>query len=138
MNDNFMILNNINIGISKIELDKSDLIIIDKLHKYCLQVKVKYNWKDINNIKVGEKKNIDFNEYCLAENNEPALIWPSICYVEKISNDYLSFYLKFENLSSETHYMNMRNCFNIEPKTLEVKVIIDYKDAIGDSIIYKF
>lgn len=139
MNEKFnvMILNNVNIGISRIELDKSDLIITDKSGRYCLRVCVYYNWKDINSIKIGQKKKIDFNEYCLAENNESALICPSLCYVEK-SNDSLSFYLKFKNLSSTIHYMNKRNCFDIKPDSLEIKVFIDYKDAIGDAIIYEY
>lgn len=53
---NIMILNGENIGISRIELDKSDLIIIDKSCKYCLQVCVRYNWKEINDLEVGKKK----------------------------------------------------------------------------------
>ena len=70
---NVMILNDVNIGISEIELDKSDLLITDSSGKYCLQVCVEYNWKDITNIKIGQKETIDFNEYCLSENNEPAV-----------------------------------------------------------------
>ena len=34
--------------------------------------------------------------------------------------------------------MNKRKCFDIELDSLEVKVFIDYKDAIEDSIIYSF
>lgn len=135
-NLNVMILNGINIGISKIELNKSDLIIIDKSGKYCLQVYVGYNWKDINNIKLGAKKEIDFNEYCLAENNEPALILPSSCYVEKISDNSICFNLIFKDLSKTAHYMNKRGYFDIELNSLEVKAFIDYKDAKGNSIIY--
>lgn len=137
-NLNFMILNNINIGISKIELDKDDLLVTDKSSKYCLQVCVEYNWQDINSLRVGETKDIDFNEYCFSENNEPALIWPSTCYVEKIDNDTLCFYLNFKDLSNDITYMNKRGCFDIELKSLEVKVFIDYKDAKENSIIYKF
>ena len=70
-----MILNGIDIGISKIELDKSDLRITDQSGKYCLQVCVFYNWNDINKIRNNQKEEIDFNEYCLSLNNEPALIW---------------------------------------------------------------
>ena len=138
MNDNFMIFNDKDIDISKIELDKSDLRISDKSGKYVFRVFVYYNWKDINNIKVGEKKNINFNEYFLIENNEPALVWPDICTVEKISNDSICFYAKFENKLNNITYMFERGCFDIEPKSLEVKVFINYKDAKGDSIIYKF
>lgn len=73
-NESIMILNGENIGISRIELNQSDLIVIDKSHKYILHVFVEYNWKDINEIKPGTKAKIDFNEYSLSENNEPALI----------------------------------------------------------------
>ena len=38
MNKNIMILNGKNIGISKIELDKSELRIIDKSGIYCFRV----------------------------------------------------------------------------------------------------
>ena len=133
-----MILNGKNIGISKIELDRSDLRIIDKSGIYCFQVCVYYNWKDINNIKIGEKEQVDFNEYILSENNEPALIWPTKSYVEKLTNDYLCFYFKFENISETITYMNKRNCFNILPNFLEVKIFIDYKDAKKNSIVYEF
>lgn len=134
-NLNTMILNDVNVGISKIELDKSDLIITDKSGRYCLQICVRYNWKDINNIKPGSKEKIDFNEYCLSENNEPALIWPSNCYVEKISSSSISFNLEFKDLSNTIHYMNKRGHFDIKINSLEVKVFIDYKDTIGNSII---
>lgn len=138
MNENIMILNDINIGISEIELDKDGLHVTDKSGKYSFHVHLGYNWKDINSVKVGKKENINFNEYYLSENNESALIWPSKCYVEKITNDSICFYLKFENLFSETQYMNKRNCFDIELNSLEIKVFIGYKDVVGDSIIYKF
>ena len=132
----YMLLNDINLEISKIELNKWDLIIVDKSGKYCLKICVQYNWKDINKIKTGQKQEIDFNEYCLAEYNEPALIWPSNSYVEKISDDSICFNLEFKNLSNSTHYMNKRGCFDIQLNSLEAKVFIDYKDAIDDSIIY--
>lgn len=137
-NLNTMFLNGINIGISKIELDKSDLLITDKSRRYLLQVCIEYNWKDINSLKVGEKKNIDFNEYCLSENNEPALIWPTNSYVEKTSDDSICFYLEFKDLPNTTTYMNKRGCFDIELNSLEVKVFINYKDVIKDSIIYNY
>ena len=123
----FMTLNDVNIGISKIELNKWDLIIIDKSGKYCLKICVQYNWKDINNIKTGQKQEIDFNEYCLAENNESALIWPSNSYVEKISDDSICFNLEFKNLSNSTHYMNKRGCFDIQLNSLEAKVLLIIK-----------
>lgn len=131
-----MILNGINIGINKIELNKSDLLITDKFDKYCLKVCVLYSWKDINKIKVGQKKKIDFNEYYLSENNEPALIFPSSSYVGKISDNYIFFDLEFKNLSNTVQYMNKKNGFDIKLNSLEVKVYIDTKDAIGNSIVY--
>lgn len=136
MTNNIMILNSTNIGISKIELDKSDLIVTDKESKYCFKVCVLYNWQDINNLKVGEEKNIDFNEYILSENNEPALVWSNIGYVKRIDNDCLCFHFIFENLDSTIHYMNMRGCFDIVPRNLEVKVFLNSKDAKDGAIIY--
>ncbi len=138
MNNNIMFLNNKDIGISKIKLDKSALSITDKSGKYSLIVLVYYNWRDINTLQVGEQKQIDFNEYYLAENNESALIWPTLNYVEKISNDELCFYLKFTNLSNTTNYMNKRGYFDIALNSLETKVFINYQDAYKGSIIYKF
>ncbi len=135
---NIMILNGVDIGISKIELDKSALLITDKSCKYCLQVYIMYNWKDINSIKAGEKKNIDFNEYCLSENNEPALIWPTNCWVEKVSDDSIYFHLIFNELLDTTTFMNKRGHFDIELRSLEIKAFIDYKDAKKGSIIYEF
>lgn len=137
-NLNVMVLNNENIGISKIELNKSDLLITDKSGKYCLQVYVRYNWKEINSLIVGTPQYIDFNEYCFSENNEAALILPSNCFVEKINNHSLYFDLEFDDLANTTHFMNRRGCFDIELNSLEVKVLVDYNDAIEDSIIYKF
>lgn len=84
-----------------------------------------------------KRSKIDFNEYCFAENNEPALILPNDCYVEKIKNDLLCFYLKFEDLSNAT-YMNKRGHFDIKLKSLETQVFIDYKDAVEESVIYNF
>lgn len=97
-----------------------------------------YNWKDINNIKIGTREKIDFNEYCLSENNEPALIWPSNCYVEKISNSSLCFNLEFEDLSNTITYMNQRGYFDIDLKNLKCKIFIDYKDVVNGSIIYNY
>ena len=134
-NSSIMILNDVDIGISKIELDKSDLRITDKNGKYCLQVCVEYNWNDINRIKVGQKEEVDFNEYCLSENNEPALIWPSSSFVEKICDDTICFYLEFNDLS-DAIYMNKRGYFDIYLNSLIAKVFINYKDAIDNSIVY--
>lgn len=136
-NKNIMILNGENIGISKIELNKSDLIIFDKSSRYCLHVYVGYNWKDINSIEIGEKRDIEFNEYVLSLNNEPALIWPDRCYVEKIRDDYLCFNLEFDDLET-AHYMNEKGRFDIELESLEVRVFIDYKDAKNGVIVYNF
>lgn len=133
-----MILNGKNIEISKIELNECDLLVIDKSQKYCFKVCVKYNWKDIDNIKIGENKSIDFNEYCLSENNESALIWPSNRYVEKISDDLIYFYFEFKDIHNTVCYMNKRECFDIDLNSLEVKVSIDYRDASNVAIIYEF
>ena len=135
-NLNVMIFNDVDVGISKIELDKSDLRITDKSGKYCLKVCVLYSWKDINRIRVGQKEKIDFNEYCLSENNEAALVWPSDDYVEKISNDSICFYFAFRDLANTIHYMNQRGRFDFPLYSLEVKVFINYKDVVGDSIVY--
>ena len=135
---NIMILNDLDIGISKITLDKGDLKVIDKSGIYCFRVFLYYNWKDINNIKALEKKEIDFNEYILSENNEPALIWPTESYVEKINDDSLYFYFSFHDIAKNITYMNKRNSFDIIPNSLEVKILINYKDALKGSIIYEF
>lgn len=137
MNDfkNCLILNGQSIGISKIELNKSELYIEDKTGKYSLCVHI-YNWKEINSIKTGKRQSIEFNEYCLCENNEPALIWPTDCYIKKPTDDSIIFYLKFDNFS-DICYMNKKNCFDIELESLEVNININYKDVIGKSIIYK-
>ncbi len=137
MNDfkNCLILNGQSIGISKIELNKSELCIEDKTGKYSLCVHI-YNWKEINSIKTGKRQSIEFNEYCLCENNEPALIWPTDCYIKKPTDDSIIFYLKFDDFSNIC-YMNKKKCFDIELESLEVNVNINYKDVIGKSIIYK-
>ena len=134
--ENIMILNNKNIGISRIELNKNELYIIDKTNKYSLRVHI-YNWKEINKIEIGKKQKIDFNEYCLGENNESALVWPTDVYVEKPTKDSIIFYLKFDDFS-DVCYMNKREGFDIELNSLEVRVFIDYKDVINDSIVYSF
>lgn len=134
--ENSMVLNNKNIGISKIELNEGELYIVDKTSKYSLCVHI-YNWQEINNVEVGKKQNVDFNEYCIGENNESALIWPTDCYIEKPTQDTIIFYLKFDDFS-DICYMNKRGCFDIELNSLEVKVFIDYKDLIEDFIIYSF
>ena len=54
-----MIFNGKDIGISKIELDESDLLVTDKTGKYCLHVYVMYNRKEIELIEVGEGKKLN-------------------------------------------------------------------------------
>jgi len=137
-NKNVMILNGKDIGISKIELNEADLLVTDRSGNYCLQVCVGYNWKDINTLEIGQKKEIDFNEYCFAEKNEPSLILPTNCFVKKVTEDLLFFHMNFGNLGKEVHFMNRKNRFDIELKSLEVEVYINYKDAKGDSILYNF
>ena len=138
MKNNRMILNGINMGISKIELDESDLRIIDKSGIYCFRAFIYYNWKDIEHIKVGEKREIDFNECTLSENNESAFIWPIKSYVERLTNDSLCFNFQCENMSEAITYMNQRNAFDIVPSSLEVKAILHHKDAKNGAIIYEF
>ena len=134
-NQNIMILNGNDIGISKIELNKGELYIVDETGKYSLCVHI-YNWKDINSAEIGKRQNIEFNEYCFCENNESALILPTKCYIEKPTEDSIIFYLKFDDFS-DICYMNKRNCFDIELNSLEVKVNINYKDVQENSIAYK-
>lgn len=136
---NTMILNGEDIGISKIELDMGRLRITDKSSKYCLVVCVEFNLDDVEGLEIGQKKNIDFNEYYLFENNEPALIWPSFCLVERISSNILSFHLKFVDLSSsKTCYMNERGHFDVNLDSLEVKIYVDKNDMVNNSLIYTF
>ena len=61
-NQNMMILNGNDIGISKIELSKGELYIVDEMGKYSLCVHI-YNWKEINSAEIGKRQNIEFNEY---------------------------------------------------------------------------
>lgn len=135
---NIMLLNGEDIGISRIELDKSDLLVTDRSRKYCLKVYVNYNWKEIGNIKVGTKAKVDFNEYILSENGEPALIIPTRTYVEKMSDDVICFDLEFDGLSSMTCYMNKKEHFDIKLDSLKIKIYIDYRDARKGHIVYNF
>ena len=136
---NYLILNNKNIGISKIELNKDELNITDKNGKYTFHITLTYDWKNINQVKVGKEESISFNEYYLSENNEAVLIWPDVCKLKKIKEDYLSFYLEFLNIDNakDTCYMNKRKSFDIPLYNLKVKVYIDYKDAKDGKIIYQ-
>ena len=126
-NNNIMILNNKNIGVGKIEFNPNgNLIIIDKTGKYCLVVCIQYNIEDINNISVGEDKEIDFNEYYICENNEPALIIPTISSVQRLDNNILRFHFNFENIENDIHYMNKKEHFDIELKSLKCDIEINY------------
>ena len=135
-NQNIMILNGNDIGISKIELSNEELYIVDEIGKYSLCVHI-YNWKEINSAEIGKRQNIEFNEYCFGENNESTLIWPTDVYIEKQTKDSIIFYFKFEDFS-DAYYINKRNCFDIELNSLEVKVNINYKDVQENSIVYRF
>ena len=126
-NNNIMILNNKNIGVSKIEFNPNgNLIITDKTGKYCLVVCIQYNIEDINNIRVGEDKKIDFNEYYICENNEPALIIPTSSSIQRLNNDILCFHFNFENIENDIHYMNKKEHFDIELKSLKCDIEINY------------
>lgn len=137
--NNSLFLNGKNIGIGEIEFDKAgNLRIVDKSFRYCLVICVKYNIEDINSIKIGEKRNIEFNEYYVSEKNESALISPSISLVEKINKDIFCFTFKFENLDNKTCYMNTRKHFDIKLESLKCKIYLDNKDAKDGIILYKY
>ncbi len=137
---NYLILNNKNIGISKIELNKDELNVTDKRGKYTFHITLTYDWKKINQVKVGNEENLSFNEYYLSENNEAVLIWPDICKLKKIKDDYIAFNLEFLDIDNnkDTCYMNKRKCFDIPLHNLKVVVYIDYKDVTERKIIYLF
>lgn len=119
--ENIMILNGVNLEIDKIELDENGLYITDKTHKYSYYVHI-YNWNEIHDIPVGDKKNIDFNEYTFAVNNVSVLIWPTTCYVEKTTINSIRFYFKFDDFT-DACYMNMRGHLDTKLKSLEINVI---------------
>lgn len=121
--DNLMILNGVNLEIDKMELDKSGLYITDKAGKYSYYVHI-YNWNEISSIPVGEKQNMDFNEYTFSINNDSVLIWPTTCYVDRITIDSLVFYFKFDDFSNAC-VMNKNNKLDFELKSLEIKVYSD-------------
>ena len=139
MNKNIMTINNNDIGISKIEFDKNgNLIITDKSSKYSLVVCIKYNIGDINNVKIGESKSINFDEYYISENNESALIKPIVSLVEKEDDNILCFTFEFDNLDNKLCYMNKRKHFDIELHSLKCKIYINCNDEIDDIIIYRY
>ena len=119
--ENIMILNGVNLEIDKIELDENGLYITDKTHKYSYYVHI-YNWNEIHDIPVGDKKNIDFNEYTFAVNNVSVLIWPTTCYVEKTTINSIRFYFKFDDFT-DACYMNMRGHLDTKLESLEINVI---------------
>lgn len=119
--ENIMILNGVNLEIDKIELDENGLYITDKTHKYSYYVHI-YNWNEIHDIPVGDKKNIDFNEYTFAVNNVSVLIWPTTCYVEKTTINSIRFYFKFDDFT-DARYMNMRGHLDTKLESLEINVI---------------
>jgi len=134
-----MILNNKDIGIGYMELNEDELYLSDKSSKYCFKVYLNSNgnWKDIRNTKIRERKDIDFSEYCISENNIPALIFPNISYVEKIKERKLLFYFKCENFD-DIVYMSKKDHFDIELRSLEVQVVFDLNDFVNNKIIYEF
>ncbi len=125
---NIMLLNDEEIGVSKIEFDKDgNFLVHDKSGRYCFSVCTQYNIKDINEIAVGEKKDIRFNEYYISENNEPALIWPSSSTVERINEDDYCFDFEFDDLTKETTYMNMKGTFDNKLKSFKCILYIKCK-----------
>lgn len=119
--ENIMILNGVNLEIDKIELEGNGLYITDKTHRYSYYVHI-YNWDEIHDIPVGDKKNIDFNEYTFAVNNVSVLIWPTTCYVEKTTINSIRFYFKFDDFT-DACYMNMRGHLDTKLESLEINVI---------------
>lgn len=138
--EDYMFLNNQNIGISQIEFNKDNLIITDKSGKYSLHVTISYDWDKLNKVSLHEEKDIFFNEYYLSEYNESVLIWPESSTVSKPSKDELLFSFEFKNIekSSNTCYMNQRGCFDISITSLKTSVIINLQEAIQTKIVYKF
>lgn len=119
--ENIMILNGVNLEIDKIELDENGLYITDKTHRYSYYVHI-YNWDEIHKVPIGEKYDIEFNEYNFCENGESALIWPTTCYVERLAVDLIRLYFKFDDFSNAC-VMNKSNKLDIELKSLEISVI---------------
>lgn len=119
--ENIMILNGVNLEIDKIELDENGLYITDKTHRYSYYVHI-YNWDEIHKVPIGEKYDIEFNEYNFCENGESALIWPTTCYIEKTTINSIRFYFKFDD-STDACYMNMRGHLDTKLESLEINVI---------------
>lgn len=119
--ENIMILNGVNLEIDKIELDENGLYITDKTHRYSYYVHI-YNWDEIHKVPIGEKYDIEFNEYNFCENGESALIWPTTCYIEKTIINSIRFYFKFDDFT-DACYMNMRGHLDTKLESLEISVI---------------
>ena len=140
MKETFMILNGINIGVRQVTLNQYDLMVVDKTGKYKFTVTVYYHWQKISKAEIGEIKEIEFNEYCLEEDDESALIWPTKSYIQKLEENKIMFYFNFENLDdtdlNNINYMNKKGMFDKEIKNLEVKVYIDYEDAQNGTVKY--
>lgn len=126
--ENIMILNGVNLEIDKIELDENGLYITDKSDKYRYYVHI-YNWNEICGIPVGEKQNMDFNEYTFSINNDSVLILPTICYVERIAVDLIKLYFKFDDFSNAC-VMNKNNKLDIELKSLEIRIYLEKFEII--------
>lgn len=138
--EDYMFLNNQNIGISQIEFNKDNLIITDKSGKYSLHITIFYDWDKLNKINIYEEKDIFFNEYYLSEHNESVLIWPISSTVSKPSKDELLFSFEFTDVekSPNTCYMNKKGCFGIPITSLKTSVIINLQEALQAKIIYNF
>lgn len=125
VNENIMILNGKKIEISEIDLDKSALYAADKNDKYSYCVHI-YNWDEIHKVPIGEKYDIEFNEYNFCENGESALIWPTSCYIEKTTINSIRFYFKFDDFT-DACYMNMRGHLDTKLESLEINVNVEYE-----------
>lgn len=126
INENIMILNGKKIEIGEIELDKSALYIADKndKYRYCVHI---YNWDEIYKVPIGEKYDIEFNEYNFCENGESALIWPTTCYIEKMANGFIRFYFKFDDFT-DACYMNKKGHLDTALESLEININAEYKN----------
>ena len=126
INENIMILNGKKIEIGEIELDKSALYIADKndKYRYCVHI---YNWDEVYKVPIGEKYDIEFNEYNFCENGESALIWPTTCYIEKTANGFIRFYFKFDDFT-DACYMNKKGHLDTALESLEININAEYKN----------
>ena len=142
MKENIFVINDERMEISKVSLDKDTLSISEKNGVYNFYICVSYDWKSINELKVGEEGRWMFNEYILNKYNsvDRALVWPTQYVTKKISEDIICFDLKFEDLTNEKNicYMNKSGCFDEPLYNMEVKVYIDYRDAKDGEIIYEY